>query len=204
MTLTRRGDVGPARRGRARRIQPALLARCWSARRAAADSDCCWFHCWLLLLLIAPLAVFQERKALVEHLRAGGLQQRQRADATTADLGEAEQRRARPIRPSFVCAARPPCRSERQKRGNRPALSAIRARENVNLKIATGLRTRGSARPQPLQDRRRGKAVRHEAAAGLEIAHRDAGLVAEPAVRLADVEAVAVEVLLQFQPLGAA
>ena len=44
------------------------------------------------LLLVAPLAIFQGRKALVDAaLRAGGLQQRQRADRHHRDLGEAKQ-----------------------------------------------------------------------------------------------------------------
>ena len=62
----------------------------------------------------------------------------------------------------------------------------------------------GLTRPQTLQNRHRGETVRNEPAAGLEIPHRGARFQAEPPARLADVKAVADEVLLQFQPLGAA
>src|SRR5262245_61321067 len=59
------------------------------------------------------------------------------------------------------------------------------------------------ARPQSLQNRHCGKTVGDEAAAGLEIPHGCPGLQAKPTARFADVETLAGEVLLEFQPLGA-
>src|SRR6476619_7539626 len=67
--------------------------------------------------------------------------------------------------------------------------------ENVNLKMALAA--------QALQDRHCGEAIRHKAAARLEIAHRRAGLLPEPPARLAHVESIAREMLLQLEPLGA-
>src|SRR5262245_36090467 len=62
---------------------------------------------------------------------------------------------------------------------------------------------RALPRPQPLQDRNRGDTIRDQPAARLEVPHRKAGLVAEPAARLADIEAEARELLLQLQALVA-
>ena len=56
---------------------------------------------------------------------------------------------------------------------------------------------------QPGQDCGRGKAVRNEPDRGLVVAHRGARLGAEPAVRLAGVEALAVQQFLHFAPLVA-
>src|SRR4029079_1734320 len=58
--------------------------------------------------------------------------------------------------------------------------------------------------PEPLQNRDRRKSVGNQPAAGLEVAHPRSRLDAEAAVRLPDVEAEAVEVLLEFKPLSAA
>src|SRR5262245_66399156 len=85
-------------------------------------------------------------------------------------------------------------------KGGESPLSAIRA---AKCQLEDQYCGKGLTAAQPLQDRRRGETIRNQAAFRLEITHRDTGLVAEPPVRLADVEAVPVEVLLQFEPLGA-
>ena len=166
----RRGGAARARAS----IQPAaLLLRCLVRWMPTG-----WFQrlLLLLLLLVAPLPVFQERKALVD-LRGGRTEQRAARRPPRPRPRRGRAARARSIRAEPVCGliCRHACYRWVRKAGSSPP-SAHRpsARQKCQLEDRRRLK-RGLIGPQPLQNRRGGKAVRNQAAAGLEIAHRDCG-----------------------------
>ena len=167
--LRGRRDVGAPRRGRARGIGGRLALLIPEAERIERLVRL------LLILLVAPPTVFQERKPVVEHCAAaGGIRARIAIAAAAASARPNSAKpvhRAKPSTGILGLSTAPEWSPGRTIGHQRP--------ENVNLKILAGFPSLSAA--QPLQNRHGCEPVRHEAAAGLEIAHGGAGLEPEAA-----------------------
>ncbi len=187
---------GAPRRRRARGIDRRLaLLLVRQPRYCELHCCCCWY--WLL---IAPPPVFQERKAVVE------LRGRRVVTASAQMTPAAASARPSSTRPVHRREADIPIAGQSNTHEPGAAQPSVHQRpRKCQLEDWKGCRPQlAQLAPESPPERKAIRATSRARCAPGNRAPQARVLLPKPPARLADIETVAHEMLLQFQPLGAA